>query len=102
MSDESDFLRAIAARPDDDAPGLVFADWLEERGDWRAPLLRLACTWRAQEADRPSSSAVAGHWRKLLAALDRTWGMPVAAPPAAGPGPRVYTGPVRPDRTHDW
>jgi uncharacterized protein (TIGR02996 family) len=27
------FLEAICAAPDDDAPRLVYADWLEEHGD---------------------------------------------------------------------
>jgi uncharacterized protein (TIGR02996 family) len=39
MGDEA-FLRAILAAPEDDAPRLVYADWLEERGDVRAELLR--------------------------------------------------------------
>jgi uncharacterized protein (TIGR02996 family) len=33
MSDEAAFLNAILANPEDDAPRLVYADWLEERGD---------------------------------------------------------------------
>jgi uncharacterized protein (TIGR02996 family) len=33
MSDESAFLNAIQANPKDDAPRLVYADWLDERGD---------------------------------------------------------------------
>src|SRR5947209_6126110 len=33
MVDESAFVAAILAAPDDDGPRLVFADWLEERGD---------------------------------------------------------------------
>ena len=35
LSDET-FLRAILADPADDAPWLIYADWLEERGDPRA------------------------------------------------------------------
>jgi len=32
--------------PDDDAQRLVFADWLEERGDWLGTLMRLQVeTW---------------------------------------------------------
>jgi len=34
------FLRAIHDRPGDDLPRLVFADFLEEHGDWRGPLMR--------------------------------------------------------------
>ncbi|MEK6235455.1 MAG: SUMF1/EgtB/PvdO family nonheme iron enzyme [Planctomycetales bacterium] len=39
--DEQAFLDEIAANPADPAPRLIFADWLEERGDLRAELLRL-------------------------------------------------------------
>jgi uncharacterized protein (TIGR02996 family) len=34
------FLRAIRADPADEAPWLIYADWLEERGDGRAALYR--------------------------------------------------------------
>lgn len=38
-----DFMRAICERPYDDAPRLIFADWLEEQGeDERAEYIRLA------------------------------------------------------------
>jgi uncharacterized protein (TIGR02996 family) len=33
MTEEADFLNAIRANPDDDTVRLVYADWLEERGD---------------------------------------------------------------------
>jgi uncharacterized protein (TIGR02996 family) len=33
MSDEDSFLRAILANPADDAPRLIYADWLDEKGD---------------------------------------------------------------------
>jgi uncharacterized protein (TIGR02996 family) len=45
MSDEV-FLRAILAEPEDSASRLVYADWLEERGDPRAEVLRL--NWSVQ------------------------------------------------------
>lgn len=38
--DEKPFLAAIAAAFDDDAPRLVFADWLDERGDPRGQQIR--------------------------------------------------------------
>lgn len=40
--DEGAFLRVAFAAPDDAAPRLVYADWLEERQDPRAPVVRLA------------------------------------------------------------
>lgn len=39
-SDVIPFLRTIHDRPADDLPRLVFADFLDEQGDWRGPLLR--------------------------------------------------------------
>jgi uncharacterized protein (TIGR02996 family) len=41
MNEERAFLMAILERPDDDARKLVYADWLEERGDPRGEYLRL-------------------------------------------------------------
>lgn len=46
MSDASALLAAIRARPGDDAPRLVYADWLDEHGkheraDWIRRLLAL-------------------------------------------------------------
>lgn len=41
MNDEAAFLAAIAAAPGDPTPRLVYADWLEERGDPRAEFIRL-------------------------------------------------------------
>jgi uncharacterized protein (TIGR02996 family) len=35
MSDRDALLRAICENPDDDAPRLVYADWLDEHGDPR-------------------------------------------------------------------
>jgi uncharacterized protein (TIGR02996 family) len=41
-AEEAAFLRAVRSAPDDAAPRLVYADWLEERNDPRAALIRLA------------------------------------------------------------
>src|SRR5262245_8060837 len=41
MHDEAAFLRALQQHPEDTALRLVFADWLEERGDSRGELIRL-------------------------------------------------------------
>jgi uncharacterized protein (TIGR02996 family) len=43
MSQEEHFLQAILAAPDDDTPRLVYADWLDERGDPRGEFIRLQC-----------------------------------------------------------
>jgi uncharacterized protein (TIGR02996 family) len=53
MSDEQALLRAILMRPDDDAPKLIYADWLEERGDPRGEFLRGVVNFRSERAVTP-------------------------------------------------
>jgi uncharacterized protein (TIGR02996 family) len=44
MTDHDTFLRAIIAEPDDDLPRLIFADFLDERGEGeRAEFIRVQC-----------------------------------------------------------
>jgi uncharacterized protein (TIGR02996 family) len=33
VTDDEAFIRAIVDAPGDDAPRLIYADWLDERGD---------------------------------------------------------------------
>ena len=40
LAGERDWLAAVVADLADDAPKLVYADWLEERGDERSDFLR--------------------------------------------------------------
>jgi uncharacterized protein (TIGR02996 family) len=47
------FLRSIASDPVDEASFLIYADWLEERGDPRAEFLRVFCRFFFHE-DRPA------------------------------------------------
>jgi uncharacterized protein (TIGR02996 family) len=67
MRDNETFLQAIAAAPADDAPRLVYADRLEERGQpERAAALRLvrAC------GPAPPPSEVRSHWSPEPPPLD--------------------------------
>jgi uncharacterized protein (TIGR02996 family) len=43
MNQEEAFLEAIREEPDDDTVRLIFADWLEERGDPRGEFIRIQC-----------------------------------------------------------
>jgi len=43
MSDHAEFLGEILANPDDVTARLVYADWLEERGDPRSEFIRVQC-----------------------------------------------------------
>jgi formylglycine-generating enzyme len=55
MNDEHSFIEAMQQHPEDNALRLVFADWLEERGDLRGELIRLlnTLTQGVEVPDRP-------------------------------------------------
>jgi uncharacterized protein (TIGR02996 family) len=77
---EEAFLESIRANPRDNTARLVYADWLEERGDPRADYLRVLCEWLAGHSDREQQ--LIEQERELRARLDRRWlarirGMPV-------------------------
>jgi uncharacterized protein (TIGR02996 family) len=61
------FLTAVAEEPDAAAPRLIFADWLEERGDPRAELVRLG--WEAVRRPFPEPG-----WKETLDPLEAWWG----------------------------
>jgi uncharacterized protein (TIGR02996 family) len=53
MNEEDGFVAAILADPRDDTPRLVFADWLEERGDPRGEFLRISLRLEALFKEDP-------------------------------------------------
>src|SRR5215471_15945594 len=73
MSEMLSFLRAIADEPDDDTCRLVFADWLEERGDWRAEFFRLDCRLKQLTAADDGYDDLKGRWNELWARLKPAW-----------------------------
>ena len=77
MSDDEAFIRAIVATPGDEAPRLVYADWLDERGDARGAYLRAEAEWVA--ADRPGGR---GAMTRKARGLDPVWVARVSRPPA--------------------
>src|SRR4029434_9416690 len=57
MSDEREaFIREIVTHPDDDAPRLIYADWLEERGDPQGAVIRVECGLDAGVDDTPRAA----------------------------------------------
>jgi uncharacterized protein (TIGR02996 family) len=73
MSDEEGFLQAIAAAPTDDLPRLVYADWLEERGDPRATYLRLATQTASQVREGLLSEDLRSVLRDTYTAAPAEW-----------------------------
>jgi uncharacterized protein (TIGR02996 family) len=82
MVDDS-FLRAVLAAPRDDAVRLVYADWLEERGDPRGAFLRLEVALVATPADDPQRSNLLARLREMCAGIDPTWWAVVSRVPIA-------------------
>jgi uncharacterized protein (TIGR02996 family) len=77
---EEPFLRAILAAPDDEAPRLIYADWLEERGDLRGEYLRLACALASLTEDDPRFDGFVIRLRELHSQIDPQWRSTVARP----------------------
>jgi uncharacterized protein (TIGR02996 family) len=70
--DEEAFLAGIRRRPADNAIRLVYADWLEERGEeHHAEYLRVLCRWIA--ADPAADQELIERERELRAGLGRGW-----------------------------
>jgi carbon storage regulator CsrA len=70
---EAAFLRAVLADPADDAPRLIYADWLDEQGDPRGEFIRVQC--RLAQLP-PGDEAVRGLRRReqeLLSIHERSW-----------------------------
>jgi uncharacterized protein (TIGR02996 family) len=76
MREEEAFLRAVVESRGDPGPRLVYADWLEERGDPRGAYLRAEREWA-----RARDPAAAEGLRRLAAGLDPVWVARVSRPP---------------------
>ncbi len=81
MSDEQALLAAIRAHPLDDAPRLVYADWLDEQGEEsnaaRAEFIRLQCEMELLLADDPRYLALEQREKALLDAWRKEWLAPL-------------------------
>lgn len=72
MADNDAFLAAIVRRPDDDLPRMIYADYLDERGEHaRAELIRLQC------AAARGDAADAGRIAELRDRFQEEWLAPL-------------------------
>jgi uncharacterized protein (TIGR02996 family) len=67
------FLRAISSAPDDNTLRLVYADWLEERGDLRAEFVRLQVRLKEVPADDPGLPLLQAREEQLRAKCPAYW-----------------------------
>ncbi|MCI0457354.1 MAG: TIGR02996 domain-containing protein [Gemmataceae bacterium] len=76
MTDDG-FLRAILAQPSDDAPRLVYADWLEEQGDpvstAKAEFLRVTVQLASATGKKGRKKAWKKRLQELAAGLNTDW-----------------------------
>ena len=73
MDPERAFLQAISADPDDLAPRLVYADWLEERNDPRGEFVRLLVRLAGSTADEPDYEKLKGREQELRPRFPAYW-----------------------------
>jgi uncharacterized protein (TIGR02996 family) len=77
MLDDLTFLQVIGASPDDDGPRLLYADYLEEKGDpagaARAEFIRVQCALNAAGPEDVSAAGLRRRERALLTEHWRAW-----------------------------
>jgi uncharacterized protein (TIGR02996 family) len=77
MTTKAALVRAVFAEPHDDAPRLVYADWLEEHGDehdrTRAEFIRLQCEIAQIDEDDPGYDQLARRQSRLWNRNARRW-----------------------------
>lgn len=74
--DEYSFLQSIIADPDDDLPRLVYADWLEDRGNPRGEFIRVHCELARLPDDAPEKPALLQREDELRRQWRRRWAEP--------------------------
>jgi uncharacterized protein (TIGR02996 family) len=73
MPDEGGLLRGILSDPEDAALRVVYADYLEERGDARGEALRLKCAIAGIAEGDPRRGELLARLEQLRPALDPGW-----------------------------
>lgn len=81
MNQEQAFLQAIREAPEDDAPRLIYADWLEEQGSAahtaRAAFVRIQCRLAELPEDDPARGRLEDEAADLLAEHEDEWTQPL-------------------------
>src|SRR5687767_12719020 len=73
MSVENAFLADILADPKDDTPRLIFADWLQERGDPRGEFIHVQCQLAALPPGDQKWKGLHDREQELLNLHRATW-----------------------------
>src|SRR5262245_57040379 len=78
MIAEDSFVRPLQDDPADDTSLLVFADWLDERGDVRGEFLRVQRELAGWVPDLRRRSALQAREQELVSRFGRAWLGPLA------------------------
>jgi uncharacterized protein (TIGR02996 family) len=75
---EKSFLQAVCETPEDDAPRLVFADWLDDNGQGeRAEFIRLQCRLAGMSGLEDGHAGLVRREKELLDAHGQKWSKPL-------------------------
>jgi uncharacterized protein (TIGR02996 family) len=85
VDDEAGFLRAIADDPEDDAPRLVYADWLDERDDPRGEFIRVQLEFERTAPLAERYAVLRARARALRRLVDPEWAVAMGFPPRHRP-----------------
>jgi uncharacterized protein (TIGR02996 family) len=77
MSQADAFLEAIRAEPWDETHRLVYADWLEDRGDPRGAFIHAQCRLETLAPDHPDRLALEEQVQDFLLVHGEEWSAPV-------------------------
>jgi uncharacterized protein (TIGR02996 family) len=73
MGIEDAFLQDILAHPDDDAPRLIYADWLEEHDNPRGEFIRVQCALARLDEEDPRRWPLERRAEELLREHEKKW-----------------------------
>src|SRR5262245_51136240 len=77
MNQADAFLHAILADPEDHAPRLAYADWLDERGDSRGGFIRVQCALAGLADDDDAGWPLLAREARLIAGHGKHWAGPL-------------------------
>jgi uncharacterized protein (TIGR02996 family) len=77
MTEEESFVAHIREEPLDEVPRLIYADYLEERGDPRGEFIRIQCELARREVGDPDRPGLAAREQELLETYAEAWLAPL-------------------------
>ncbi|NUQ64878.1 MAG: TIGR02996 domain-containing protein [Pirellulales bacterium] len=90
MMEEESFVGHIRANPLDEVPRLIYADYLEDRGDPRGEFIRIQCELSRRQIGDPLRPELTARERELLDAHAETWLAPLRELGAIGVSARCF------------